>query len=98
MRELHEETGFVAGVVQHCSPIMCGDPGLSSSLMRTVVVRVDGAVRGETRLDEGEYIDTHLVEIDGLLALLTEFEGRGYLVDSKIYHFALGVDLAKMSQ
>jgi ADP-ribose pyrophosphatase len=77
------------------SPKQSSDPGLSSSFTQTVVIRVDMHGDVVQQLDDGEYIDTHLVEVKGLLGSLDKFVEKGYLIDQKVYHWAAGITIAE---
>jgi len=75
IRELHEETGY-HGTIHSISPIMVNDPGMTSANMRLAVVNVnlDDPMNRNVipKLDEGEYVETKIIEIKNLLQ---ELEG-----------------------
>ncbi len=52
---------------------------------------LDEHVPPKQKLDPGEHIDTHLVDIIGLLETLDKFVQKGYMIDQKIWHFAAGL-------
>jgi ADP-ribose pyrophosphatase len=70
---------------------------MSSSLLQTVVIRVDLDTHGKVvqKLEEGEFIDTHMVDVKGILAVLRDFNEKGYLIDGKVWEWAAGLELAQ---
>mmetsp|Transcript_573 Transcript_573/g.782 ORF Transcript_573/g.782 Transcript_573/m.782 type:complete len:218 (+) Transcript_573:84-737(+) len=98
IRELKEETGFVASRVTHVSPVVLSDPGVSADTMQYVTVEVDLDAsenkNPQATPDEGEHIDIHIVEIDRLLDILQNptqlVQGRPkVVVDARLYGLAL---------
>lgn len=91
MRELGEETGFT-GTVECVSGPVANDPGLTNCGMQVVQVQVSGE-RDETGMSEGDKgaVETIVTPINGLRAYLDEQIRSGVVVDSRLYHFALGV-------
>jgi ADP-ribose pyrophosphatase len=77
LRELHEETGYKASKILRSSVICSSDPGLTNANMKVVMVEVDlGAEENKDvkpKLEDGEFIERRLVNLDGLLETL---EGR----------------------
>ncbi|KAG9101680.1 hypothetical protein FS749_004489 [Ceratobasidium sp. UAMH 11750] len=95
IRELEEETGYKASGVAQVSPLLVSDPGLTSANMKLVAVNVD-IKEGEEpaqKLDEGEHIVKRVVELDKLLGELQAYEARGFVVDARLHHFAVGWDM-----
>ncbi|KAJ3393813.1 hypothetical protein HDU92_007450 [Lobulomyces angularis] len=98
LRELNEETGYIGKVIKS-SKIMVNDPGMTNANMRNVTVEVDldnaNNKKVEPNLQEGEFIELHLVEIDTLLSTLNEFSEKGISVDSRLYNLAEGINYAR---
>jgi len=98
IRELKEETGFIATEVMESSAVVVNDPGMTSANMKLVVLKVafdDELQLNEAKLDEGEHIVKRVVELDQLHHELTEYEKKGFVVDARLSHFASGYRLAK---
>ncbi|KAG8813434.1 hypothetical protein FRC18_002469 [Serendipita sp. 400] len=103
-RELEEETGFKAESVVEVSPLMVCDPGMSSANMKMVALRVplsesdvdsEGNVRlPQQKLEEGEHIIRRIVELSKLKEIIDDYMTRGFVVDARLSHFAIGWDLA----
>ncbi|KAG8745728.1 hypothetical protein FRC10_007208 [Ceratobasidium sp. 414] len=97
IRELEEETGYKASGIAQVSPLLVSDPGMTSANMKLVAVNVD-IKEGEEpaqKLDEGEHIVKRVVELDKLLGELEAYEARGFVVDARLHHFAVGWDMAR---
>ena len=102
LRELREETGYVAVPAQcRVSPVLCYEPGLTDSCFRLVVVAVDGDLPENQKpvqhLEEGEHIQVHLVPKMGFLEhleQLCEKLGPRCIVDGKVYTFAAALSIA----
>ncbi|TKR80952.1 hypothetical protein L596_014918 [Steinernema carpocapsae] len=94
IRELNEETGFVAsrvlGRTRGSQPL---DPGLTDDSVQFVMVEIDGDApenaNPKQKLDEAESIDVILVECDKLLSYLREHESK-YQIEAMLYTFAIG--------
>ena len=65
LRELREETGLVGEIIQ-VTPVLFLDPGMSSSCIRGVYVRVDGTdprnISPSPQLDEGEFCEVVYIQ------------------------------------
>ncbi|PWO00560.1 hypothetical protein FA09DRAFT_304756 [Tilletiopsis washingtonensis] len=103
LRELEEETGYgttnEGGQVDvlETSAIMVNDPGLSGANMKLCVVRInlaDDAAEPVAKPEEGEFIEKHLVPLKQLYRTLKDFEKKGYAVDARLAHLAVGLELA----
>jgi ADP-ribose pyrophosphatase len=99
VRELIEETGF-EGKVVGCSPIVVSNPGMSTGNMCVVTVEVDVEGEGEVempkqRLDDGEDIEVVVVPLDELYERLVKYSEEGKKVDSRLWHTAMGLRLAR---
>lgn len=98
LRELHEETGFVATQVAHRSPLIHTDPGMCSTTSETITVEIDLAdVRNQQpqpQLEEGEFIDTFLVPLRDLYAVVQQHMAAGYAIDARVDGIANGMRLA----
>ncbi|TFK73470.1 hypothetical protein BDN72DRAFT_814399 [Pluteus cervinus] len=105
IRELKEETGFVADRVIQSSPVVVSDPGMTNANMKLVVLNVtldDKLETPEQKLDTGEFIVTRVVELAKLEEILEEYDTKastsltlgGFVVDARLSHFAIGYQAA----
>ncbi|PWN46536.1 hypothetical protein IE53DRAFT_391292 [Violaceomyces palustris] len=102
LRELEEETGYgtekEGGKVQvvETSTVMFNDPGLTGANMKLCVVRIqlsDDSPEPVAKPEEGEFIEKHLVPLEGLYDRLKDFQRQGYAVDARLAHLAVGLDV-----
>ncbi|CAG9463794.1 unnamed protein product [Pedinophyceae sp. YPF-701] len=106
LRELREETGYVAHASDTvaASPVTPNDPGLTDANMRLVVAdldaRSDANQRPRASPDEGEFITVHRLDLpDGvgggtLCDRIDALAARlGAVVDARLYALATGYDL-----
>ncbi|TFY78244.1 hypothetical protein EWM64_g5769 [Hericium alpestre] len=85
LRELEEETGYVGTGIEETGDVVL------------VIVNVDLEDKLETpkqKLDEGETITVHVVELAKLYQELKGFVKRGCMVDARLDHIAVGYELA----
>ncbi|KAF7304624.1 Nudix hydrolase domain-containing protein [Mycena kentingensis (nom. inval.)] len=98
IRELEEETGYKATSVVESTPVIVADPGMTNANMALVVVRVDLPDKMETpeqKLDAGEFIVKRVVEVSKLADKLKEYDTKGFVVDAKLMHWAVGYEMAR---
>ncbi|CAG7851310.1 SubName: Full=Related to YSA1-sugar-nucleotide hydrolase {ECO:0000313/EMBL:CCA66511.1} [Serendipita indica DSM 11827] len=103
IRELYEETGFKASKVLKTSSALASSPAMSSSRTKLVSLQVDLTAedvdeRGNVRLpkqnlDEGEHITRRIVRLDTLKDVLDEYEQSGFIIETRLYAFAVGYSL-----
>ncbi|CAN3368972.1 hypothetical protein DICA4_F18272 [Diutina catenulata] len=97
VRELLEETGY-HGTCTRTTPVMYSDPGLSNANMVMAYVDVDLTdPRNEApqqQLDDGEYIEVFTVPVASLRQELDQLKEQGDEIDSRLYHFAAGIEFA----
>ncbi len=98
MRELKEETGFHVKAIQHVTPPLVSDAGLSNSLIHLGIAHVDGdALENKVpvaELDDGEDIEVVEVPLRSLHECLKKYERDGLLIDSRLWFFAEGMSLS----
>jgi len=101
IRELEEETGYKSEDVVEVSPVIVSDPGMTNANMKLVILKVvmsDYPSSPKAKLDEGEHIVKRIVELDRLNDELKAYDARGFTVDARLSHFAMGWDMAKRSR
>ena len=102
LRELREETGYVAEPKDcHLSPVLAYEPGITDSCFHFVSVTVDARLpenqAPKQHLDEGEFVEVHLLERKDFLSGLIKLQGQlgpRCVIDSKLYTFAAALGLA----
>ncbi|GAB1311560.1 ADP-ribose diphosphatase [Madurella fahalii] len=98
IRELKEETGYVADVLE-TSPVMFNDPGFCNTNLRMVHVSVDMSLPEnqdlKPELEENEFIEVFLVKLDSLWQECIKLEAEGYAIDARIANLAEGIEIAK---
>ena len=96
-RELKEETGLAADRVLDESPPTAMDPGLSSALLSTLTLEVDGDlaenVAAVKDLQGGEHTEVHKVDLAKCREFLKERTERGDRVDSRLWALFTGFSL-----
>lgn len=86
------ETGWTV------SPGVASDPGLSNVGMHVVMsspgcqVGIDNALKN---LEDAKCIETVIQPIQHLMAYLDAESSKGIIVDSRLYHLALGIELGQ---
>jgi 8-oxo-dGTP pyrophosphatase MutT (NUDIX family) len=102
IRELKEETGFVARAehVKWVGMVSFNDPWKSneSNLLVRIDVDLDTTENKNPvqSLDPGESIKVELIPLEGILSYLTDLcKEKNYSLDSRVYTFALGVEMSK---
>ncbi|RUS26921.1 NUDIX hydrolase domain-like protein [Jimgerdemannia flammicorona] len=99
VRELEEETGY-HGTVSYASTVMYSDPGLTNANMKLVIVEVDmdddRNHKPEIKLEDGEFIETQIVPLEGLAERFEEMDKLGFAVDARLFHLAKGLALGRL--
>ncbi|KAJ3565095.1 hypothetical protein NP233_g7865 [Leucocoprinus birnbaumii] len=99
IRELEEETGFKADradSVLEVSDLIVSDPGMTNANMKFIIVNVtleDKLVMPKQKLEAGEFIVPRIVEVYKLHDELKEYAKKGFVVDARLSHFAMGFNL-----
>lgn len=99
IRELLEETGYHGKFISQ-SPVVYSDPGLANANMSLATVHIDmedpANKAPKPQLEDGEFIDTFTLPLDNLVDDLVKMsETEACVIDSKLYHFATGLKVAK---
>jgi 8-oxo-dGTP pyrophosphatase MutT (NUDIX family) len=98
IRELEEETGYVASRVLHMGPPMVNDQGITNGKCRLLLMHVrheDQQHASPTqRLEEDEMIHVMHAPLDGLIPWLHERRhAHGDAIDARLYSYALGLEM-----
>ncbi|KAK3996393.1 NUDIX hydrolase domain-like protein [Cladorrhinum sp. PSN332] len=98
IRELKEETGYVAEVLE-TSPVMFNDPGFCNTNLKMVHVSVDMSLPQnqnlEPELEENEFIEVFTIKLVDLWQECIRLEAEGYAIDARIANLAEGIEIAK---
>ena len=96
LRELKEETGYVATVTGISTPLNMS-PGLTDEKVCIVSVLVDldkeENMNPVTSLEEGEFVQTLVVPLPGLVATLEDYAKRGDSVNYGVHSIAVGLSI-----
>lgn len=103
LRELKEETGYVATVPGDAKAaegfIMWNDPGFCATNTRMLFVDVDmNDARNQNpkpELEENEYIETFTLPLENLWDDLMELDSRGFGIDARVATLAQGWEMAR---
>lgn len=103
IRELKEETGYVATIPEDAKAaegfIMFNDPGFCTTNTKMIFVEVDMAdpknQNPEPNLEEGEFIESFTLPLDGIWEELGKLEEEGYAIDARVGTLAQGMEIAK---
>ena len=103
LRELKEETGYVATIPGETTAaegfIMWNDPGFCNTNTKMMFVEVDMAdPRNQNpvpELEENEYIETFTLPLGNLWNELAELDKQGYGIDARVATLAQGMEMAK---
>lgn len=102
LRELHEETGYTGVAVRgdHLEIPTSLEPGCLKSNITNVHVLIDGDDAQNKNcvqhLDEGEFVKVLLLPVRNILQHLNQYvndKSEKYVIDSKLYCFALGLHM-----
>ncbi|KAK3362594.1 NUDIX hydrolase domain-like protein [Lasiosphaeria hispida] len=98
IRELKEETGYVAEVLE-TSPVMWNDPGFCNTNLKMVHVSVDMSLPAnqdlKPELEENEFIEVFHIRLTDLWEECIRLEAEGYAIDARIANIAEGIEIAK---
>jgi ADP-sugar pyrophosphatase/8-oxo-dGDP phosphatase len=101
MRELKEATGFV-GVVKKIGPVLAMDPGASNCSMRLVTVEVNGDepenLHVKSNVNNERFKEPLFIPVSELLDKLRAFAAAGFIIDSRIDAFAIGLVMGNHSR
>ncbi|KAK8074954.1 MutT/nudix family protein [Apiospora hydei] len=98
IRELREETGYVAEVAE-TTPMMFNDPGFCNTNLRMVHVTIDMSLPEnqdpKPQLEDDEFIEVFTAPLKDLWAECKRLEAEGYAIDARVGTLAEGIEIAK---
>jgi ADP-ribose pyrophosphatase len=103
LRELKEETGYVATVPGDTKAaegfIMWNDPGFCATNTRMLFVDVDMSdernQNPKPELEDNEYIETFTLPLENLWDELMKLDQQGFGIDARVATLAQGMEMAK---
>ena len=99
LRELREETGYIAEKVFEITPILYNDPGICNTNLRMVHVFIDISLPEnkdpKPKLEENEFIEAFTVPLKDLWAECERFAAKGFAIDARVGTFAEGISVAQ---
>ena len=105
IRELKEETGYVATLPKDSSAamsfVMFNDPGMTNTNTRMTFVDVDMNDERNKKenlkqeLESSEYIETFTVPLSKLWGELERLDREGFAIDARVGTLAQGMEVAK---
>jgi ADP-ribose pyrophosphatase len=103
IRELREETGYVGTIPTDAAAaegfVMWNDPGFCNTNTKMIFVDVDlSDPRNrdpKPELEEGEFIETFTLPLEGLWRELNRLDGEGYAIDARVGGLAQGMEMAR---
>ena len=94
IRELYEETGYRCKITEEKTPSF-SSPGMTGESIVFILAEIDETaaenINVTPHLDDGEDIETFIVEKHKLISFLKEREEVGDLIDAKVVSYAAGV-------
>ncbi|GLH14286.1 ADP-sugar pyrophosphatase [Gryllus bimaculatus] len=101
VRELKEITGF-SGSIKKIGPILAMDPGASNCAMRLVTIEINGDEPDNLHLkgsvDSDRFKEALLIPVSELLEKLSAYAAAGFIIDSRIDAFAIGLVMGNHSR
>lgn len=101
VRELKEITGF-SGSIKKIGPILAMDPAASNCAMRLVTIEINGDEPDNLHLkgnvESDRFKEPLLIPVSELLEKLSAFAAAGFIIDSRIDAFAIGLVMGNHSR
>jgi ADP-ribose pyrophosphatase len=85
-------------LVREPDEVSLSDPGITNANLQVVEIAIDeDALENQSPKpsEEDAAIETLLLPIDNLKRSLDQFVKEGLYIDSRLYHFAIGLDFAR---
>uniref|UniRef100_G3MT56 Nudix hydrolase domain-containing protein n=2 Tax=Amblyomma TaxID=6942 RepID=G3MT56_AMBMU len=97
LRRLNSQTGYTCTGLKQTSPLTASDPVHTSCTTKLVSVEVNGDdlrnLNAQQKFGEGEFYEVVQVPMNDVLQRLNDYSEDGYVVDSRVYAFALGLSM-----
>ena len=108
-REIQDDTGYSSSSVQYISPLTSLEPDISDGKLQFVSMTIDGddplqsttcdnnnqSNDGNTG-SHGDIVEVLKIPINSLLDRLEKYDEQGYVIDSRVIAFAIGLQRGQM--
>lgn len=97
LRRLNSQTGYTCTGLKKTSPLTASDPVHTTCTTKLVSVEINGDdlrnLNAQQKFGEGEFYEVVQVPMNDVLKRLNEYSEDGYVIDSRVYTFALGLTM-----
>lgn len=95
LRRLNSQTGYTSTGVKEVSPLTASDPIHTTCTTKIVSVEINGDdlrnLNAQQKFGEGEFYEVVQVPMNDVLQRLNDYSDEGYVIDSRVYTFAIGL-------
>lgn len=97
LRRLNSQTGYTSTGVKQVSPLTASDPFHTACTTKLVSLDINGDdlrnLNAQQKFGEGEFYEVVQVPMNDVLQRLNDYSEEGYVIDSRVYTFALGLTM-----
>ncbi|CAN8005492.1 unnamed protein product [Ixodes pacificus] len=97
LRRLNSQTGYTSTGVKQVSPLTASDPIHTTCTTKIVSVEINGDdlrnLNAQQKFAEGEFYEVVQVPMNDVLERLNDYSDEGYVIDSRVYTFAIGLSM-----
>lgn len=103
-KEIEDDTGYSSSVVQYVSPLTALEPDISDGKLQIVSMTIDGDDPMQSTScnnnnqsydgnngSHGDIVEVLKIPINSLLDRLEKYDELGYVIDSRVMAFAIGL-------
>lgn len=103
-KEIEDDTGYTSSSVQYVSPLTALEPDISDGKLQIVSMTIDGddpmqftncnnnnQSHDRNNGSHGDIVEVLKIPINSLLDRLENYEEQGYVIDSRVMAFAIGL-------
>ena len=103
-KEIEDDTGYSSSVVQYISPLTSLEPDISDGKLQIVSMTIDGddpmqstncsnnnQSHDRNNGSHGDIVEVLKIPINSLLERLEAYDSLGYVIDSRVMAFAIGL-------
>lgn len=105
-KEIADDTGYSSTSVQYISPLTSLEPDISDGKLQFVSLTIDGddpiqntncnnnnQSHDSSNGSHGDIVEVLKVPVNGLIERLEKYHEAGYVIDSRVIAFAIGLRL-----
>uniref|UniRef100_A0A131Y0B8 Putative nucleoside diphosphate-sugar hydrolase of the mutt nudix family n=1 Tax=Ixodes ricinus TaxID=34613 RepID=A0A131Y0B8_IXORI len=97
LRRLNSQTGYTSTGVKQVSPLTASDPIHTTCTTKIVSVEINGDdlrnLNAQQKFAEGEFYEVVQIPMNDVLERLNDYSDEGYVIDSRVYTFAIGLSM-----